>query len=155
MTSIRMAPRQEVVFHGTEAVLRVTAPFNAALFGEEQLVLERDDKTIEQFRYPGTRQYKLQVENFGRTLRDGSRLSLDAGRRARHPGDDGPGVRGGGRLRADRARMRSRIGLRDPTGRGAAAPRTPCEYFWKNESNGHRPGGPSGAGRWPVAADVA
>jgi predicted dehydrogenase len=72
MTSMRMCPRQEVVFHGDKAVLRVTAPFNAAFFGEEKLVLERDDKTIEQFRFPGTRQYKIQVENFGRSLRDGS-----------------------------------------------------------------------------------
>jgi len=72
MTSMRMAPRQEVVFHGDRAVLRVTAPFNAAIFGEERLVLERDDRTIEHFRYPGTRQYKLQVENFGRSLRDGA-----------------------------------------------------------------------------------
>lgn len=72
MTSIRMAQRQEVVFHGTEAVLRVTAPFNAASFGEEKVVLERGDRTIEQFRYPGTRQYVLQVENFGRTVTDGA-----------------------------------------------------------------------------------
>jgi predicted dehydrogenase len=71
MTSTRMAPRQEVAFHGDQAVLRVTAPYNAAVFGEEKLVLERADKTIEQFRYPGTRQYKLQVENFGHTVRDG------------------------------------------------------------------------------------
>lgn len=70
MTSTRMAPRQEVAFHGDKAVLRLTAPFNAAIFGEEKLVLERDDKTITHFRYPGTRQYKLQVENFGRTIRD-------------------------------------------------------------------------------------
>jgi predicted dehydrogenase len=73
MVSMRMAPRQEVVFHGETAVLRVTAPFNAGLFGEEKLVLERDDRSIEHFRYPGTRQYRLQVEAFGRSLRDGSR----------------------------------------------------------------------------------
>ena len=72
MTSMRMAPRQEIVFHGTDAVLRVTAPFNAGLFGEEKLVLERADQTIEQFRYPGTNQYKLQVEAFGRSVCDGS-----------------------------------------------------------------------------------
>lgn len=72
MTSTRMAPRQEVVFHGEKAVLRVTAPYNAAFFGEEKLVLERDDKTIEHIRFPGTRQYKLQVENFGRSITDGA-----------------------------------------------------------------------------------
>lgn len=71
MTSIRMAPRQEVIFHGTTALLRVTAPFNAASFGEEKLVLERADRTIEHFRFPGTRQYKLQVEAFCRSVRDG------------------------------------------------------------------------------------
>jgi predicted dehydrogenase len=72
MTSTRMAPRQEAVFHGERAVLRVTAPYNAAIFGEEKLVLERDDKTIEHIRFPGTRQYKLQVENFVRAAVDGA-----------------------------------------------------------------------------------
>jgi predicted dehydrogenase len=72
MTSMRMCPRQELIFHGTEAVLRVPAPFNAAIFGEEQVILERADQTIERFRFPGTRQYKLQVENFGRSVREGA-----------------------------------------------------------------------------------
>ncbi|MCR8725314.1 Gfo/Idh/MocA family protein [Frigidibacter sp. ROC022] len=72
MTSMRMCPRQEVIFHGTEALLRVPAPFNAAVFGEEQVILERADRSIERFRFPGTRQYKLQVEAFCRTVRDGA-----------------------------------------------------------------------------------
>lgn len=72
ITSMRLAARQEVVFHGTEAVLRVTAPFNAGIFGEAEVELRMADGTIEKFRYPGVNQYKLQVEAFGRAITEGA-----------------------------------------------------------------------------------
>lgn len=37
MTSMRLPPRQEVVFQGEDGVIRMTGPFNAGLFGEAQL----------------------------------------------------------------------------------------------------------------------
>lgn len=68
-TSMRLCPRQEVIFHGTKGVLRVTAPFNAGTFGEATVTLQMADHTVQQFRYPDARQYKNQVEAFGRAIR--------------------------------------------------------------------------------------
>ncbi|MCB2110117.1 MAG: Gfo/Idh/MocA family oxidoreductase [Defluviimonas sp.] len=72
MTSMRLAPRQEVVFQGESGVLRLSAPFNAGLFGEAQLALLRPDRPDQVERFPGARQYRLQVEAFGRSLREGA-----------------------------------------------------------------------------------
>ena len=44
LTSMRMAPRQEVVFHGNEGVLRLTAPFNPSVFGEAQVHLAKGNE---------------------------------------------------------------------------------------------------------------
>jgi len=77
VTSMRMAPRQEVVFHGRNGVMRLTAPFNPGVFGEAQLELHqpvhgggRPSVTIE--RWPGVNHYVLQVEAFGRSVWDGA-----------------------------------------------------------------------------------
>lgn len=72
MTSMRLAPRQEVVFQGEGGVIRLTAPFNAGLFGEAQLHMFRPDKPDHVERFPGARQYRNQVENFVRTVRTGA-----------------------------------------------------------------------------------
>lgn len=69
MTSTRLAPRQEMVFHGEEGVLRLSAPFNAGLFGEAQLHLFRPGEPDRIERFPGVRQYALQVEAFGAAIR--------------------------------------------------------------------------------------
>ena len=70
MTSMRLPPRQEVVFQGEAGVLRLTAPFNAGLFGEAQLHMLRPGKPDHVERFPGARQYRNQVEAFCRSLRD-------------------------------------------------------------------------------------
>jgi predicted dehydrogenase len=72
MTSMRLPPRQEVVFQGEAGVLRLSAPFNAGLFGEAQLHMFRPGKPDHAERFPGARQYRNQVEAFGRTLREGA-----------------------------------------------------------------------------------
>lgn len=72
MTSMRMAPRQEVVFHGDKGVLKVTAPFNAELFGEPQIELYRPGQGDVIERFTGINQYRLQVENFGNSIRQKS-----------------------------------------------------------------------------------
>ncbi len=72
MTSMRLAPRQEVVFQGEGGVIRLTAPFNAGLFGEAQLHMFRPDKPDHVERFPGERQYRNQVECFVRAVRDGA-----------------------------------------------------------------------------------
>jgi predicted dehydrogenase len=70
-TSMRMHPRQEMVFHGQDGVLRLTAPFNAGLFGQAQVELHRGmSVTVE--RFPSANHYVLQVEAFGRTVREGA-----------------------------------------------------------------------------------
>ena len=75
-TSMRMHGRQEMTFHGTEGLLRLTAPFNAGVFGEARLEHHRNahhggamSVTVE--RWPEANHYVLQVEAFGRSLREG------------------------------------------------------------------------------------
>lgn len=72
MTSMRLPPRQEVVFQGEEGVIRMTGPFNAGLFGEAQLHMFRPGKADHIERFPGARQYRNQVENFVRSVREGA-----------------------------------------------------------------------------------
>jgi predicted dehydrogenase len=71
-TSMRMFPRQEVVFHGDRGVLRVApAPFNAGSFDQAEVTLEAaTTRTTE--RFPGVNHYVLQVEAFGRSVREGA-----------------------------------------------------------------------------------
>ncbi len=69
-TSMRMHPRQEMTFHGDRGVIRLTAPFNAGVFGEARVELHRGlSVTVE--RFPAANHYVLQVEAFGRSLREG------------------------------------------------------------------------------------
>lgn len=70
--SMRMFPRQEVVFHGDTGVLRVTVPFNANVFGQAEITVETAGMQIRTERFPGVNHYVHQVENFGRTLREGA-----------------------------------------------------------------------------------
>ncbi|WP_138465192.1 Gfo/Idh/MocA family protein [Poseidonocella sp. HB161398] len=70
-TSIRMSPRQEMVFHGTEGVLRVTVPFNARVFGEAQLHLSRGMTTTVE-RFPAEMHYELQAAAFNLAAREGT-----------------------------------------------------------------------------------
>jgi len=77
-TSMRMHPRQEMTFHGTEGILRLTAPFNARLFGEARIEIHRNAHngvvpgavTVE--RFTKDNHYEFQVENFGRAIREGA-----------------------------------------------------------------------------------
>jgi predicted dehydrogenase len=68
---MRQAPRQEMVFHGEEGWLRLTAPFNARSYGDCRLDLRGADGTIRSERYNGRDQYQLMIEAFGRSLREG------------------------------------------------------------------------------------
>lgn len=71
LTSMRLFPRQEVVFQGTTGLIRLTAPFNAGLFGEAQVELHCGGGHSELFRYSGVNHYVLQVEAFGRSVTEG------------------------------------------------------------------------------------
>ncbi|NUB44049.1 Gfo/Idh/MocA family oxidoreductase [Fertoebacter nigrum] len=72
MTSMRLFPRQEVVFQGDKGLIRVApGPFNAGIFGEARVELHRPGLSVTVERFPAVRQYKLQVEAFGRSVREG------------------------------------------------------------------------------------
>ncbi|PCJ05481.1 MAG: oxidoreductase [Rhodobacteraceae bacterium] len=70
--SIRMHPYQEMVFHGETGVIRLTAPFNARVFGEARVEVHGSGLEVQVTRFPGDDHYKLQVEAFGRSVRDGA-----------------------------------------------------------------------------------
>ena len=69
-TSIRMHPRQEITFHGETGVLRLPVPFNARVFGEARLELQRGMETVIE-RWPAVNHYELQVAAFNRSVREG------------------------------------------------------------------------------------
>ena len=71
LLSTRLAPHQEMAFHGDTGVLKLAFPFNANVHGEAQIELITGTETrIE--RWPGVNHYVLQVENFGESLRSGA-----------------------------------------------------------------------------------
>lgn len=69
--SIRMHPHQEMVFHGERGLIRLTAPFNARVFGEARVELHRPGLEVLVRRFPADDHYKLQVEAFCRSIRTG------------------------------------------------------------------------------------
>jgi len=70
--SMRMFPRQEIIFHGEQGVLRLNCPFNAGVFGNAELTLENANRTVVTERWPDVNQYVLQVENFCKTVQTGT-----------------------------------------------------------------------------------
>ncbi len=71
MVSTRLAPRQEVVFHGDKGVLTLTCPFNANVFDMAQLVLETGGQMVSE-RWPAVNHYVCQVENFVQSVQTGA-----------------------------------------------------------------------------------
>ncbi len=70
-TSMRMHPRQEMTFHGEDGLIRLTAPFNAGVFGEARVELHRNFSVTTE-RWPSVNQYVLQIEAFCRSVREGA-----------------------------------------------------------------------------------
>ncbi|MBI1416141.1 MAG: gfo/Idh/MocA family oxidoreductase [Limimaricola sp.] len=70
--SMRLFPRQQVVFHGDAGVLTLTCPFNAGVFDQAELVLENSAGVRSVERWPGVNHYVLQVEAFGHSVRTGA-----------------------------------------------------------------------------------
>ncbi|MFM2391217.1 MAG: hypothetical protein RLZZ437_2772 [Pseudomonadota bacterium] len=72
MTAINMYNRQVVTFQGTKGMIRLDGgPFNANVNNLAQIELHRDGNTVLTERWPAANHYVLQVEAFGRTVRDG------------------------------------------------------------------------------------
>lgn len=73
VTSMRMFLRQEMTFQGDKGLIRVSsAPFNAGIYGEAQVQIDRPglSRTVE--RFPSANHYVNQVESFGQSLRTGA-----------------------------------------------------------------------------------
>jgi predicted dehydrogenase len=65
--STQMALRQFMVFHGEKGFIEVHAPFNAGDYDHHRIELHNQNHTeATVFRFPATRQYRLEVETFAR-----------------------------------------------------------------------------------------
>jgi predicted dehydrogenase len=72
MTSMRLYNRQTVTFQGDKGMIRLDGgPFNANVNDVAAVELHRDGNRVITDRFPTANQYVLQVEAFGRTVRDG------------------------------------------------------------------------------------
>lgn len=70
--STQMAARQVMVFHGEKGFIEVFSPFNAGLYDHHRVELHNQNHTEAQvFRFPGTQQYRLEVETFARAVQGG------------------------------------------------------------------------------------
>ena len=66
--STRMHPHQEMSFHGSAGILRLTAPFNPNVFGEARLELHQPALGLRVERFPGANHYIKQVEAFNDSI---------------------------------------------------------------------------------------
>ena len=73
--SIRMALRQQMVFHGEKAVLTLNAPFNAGSYGQAEIDIRHPDGSHEIEVFQTADQYRNQFDAFHDTLLNGTRFS--------------------------------------------------------------------------------
>lgn len=81
--STQMALRQEMLFHGDEGAIEVTAPFNAGDYGHAVVTLHNQDRSEAQvFRFQGVRQYRDMLETFADVAlnAEGELFSLESSR---------------------------------------------------------------------------
>ena len=72
MTSMRLYNRQVVTFQGDEGMIRLEGgPFNANVNDLAKVELHRHGNAVLTDRFPTANHYVLQVEAFGRSIRDG------------------------------------------------------------------------------------
>ena len=73
MTSMRLYNRQVVTFQGDKGMIRVEGgPFNANVNDLSKVELHQDGNRVITDRFPAVNQYVLQVEAFGRSIREGA-----------------------------------------------------------------------------------
>ena len=68
ITSMRMAPRQEVTFQGTEGFIKLTAPFNPLVYDKAEITQRMNNGAETIFSYPGVSHYVNQIEAFSDTV---------------------------------------------------------------------------------------
>ena len=71
-TSMRLAPRQEVTFHGEKGYIQLTTPFNTQVFSQAEVAIWRNDMTVDTKRFPSDNHYVLQFENFQNSVSNGT-----------------------------------------------------------------------------------
>ena len=73
MTSMRMYNRQVATFQGTRGMIRLEGGcFNANVNDLAEVELHRNGNSVTVDRFPAVNQYRLQVEAFGRSIREGA-----------------------------------------------------------------------------------
>lgn len=72
VVSMRMQASQFISFHGEGGRITLTAPYNANVFGDAVIELERESGKIETQRFTTANHYVTQVENFGQAIRSGA-----------------------------------------------------------------------------------
>jgi predicted dehydrogenase len=70
--SMRMAPRQLMVFHGERGFVAVHAAFNAGSYGDAVLELRGADGVVHLERFPRADQYRAQIDAFNASALDGA-----------------------------------------------------------------------------------
>lgn len=70
VVSMRMFPRQDMFFHGTEGVIHLSAPFNPNGFGPAILKLHQPGQAIREERFPSANHYVSQFEAFSNSIRN-------------------------------------------------------------------------------------
>ena len=77
--STQLAMQQQMAFHGDEGMITLDVPFNADVFGAPSVSLwARDHSRSDTQRFPGSAQYRRQVEAFTRAARgQGEAFSLE------------------------------------------------------------------------------
>ncbi|OYU40220.1 MAG: oxidoreductase [Pseudorhodobacter sp. PARRP1] len=72
MTSMRLYNRQTVVFQGDKGMIRLDGgPFNANYNDIAEIELHQNGNEVKTVRFPTSNHYVLQVEAFGRAIREG------------------------------------------------------------------------------------
>lgn len=70
--STQLANRQLMVFHGDKGFIEIRSPFNAGLYEHHKIELHNQGHTeATVFRFPGTQQYRLEIETFARAAQGG------------------------------------------------------------------------------------
>ncbi|MEZ5911354.1 MAG: Gfo/Idh/MocA family oxidoreductase [Paracoccaceae bacterium] len=69
---MRLQQRQEMVFHGTEGWIRLTAPFNANKYADAVVEWRRPDGASETRAFTTANHYKTMIEAFGRSVTTGA-----------------------------------------------------------------------------------
>jgi predicted dehydrogenase len=70
--SMRMAPRQLMVFHGEAGFISVLAPFNAVAYGDQMIELRDNEGRVTLERFGRADQYRAQADAFNASVLDGA-----------------------------------------------------------------------------------